>query len=433
MHANRPTRRVSATRAIDLLGLSACLVTAFGLGGWIDPWNRGALESPQPGRTKESRDYVAPTGDPRPALRLPQYPPQPEPRAVEARENVIQRDSAAILAECQRSAGGDWDRWQRETAWYRTNLKARIDALPDFPETRFPVPEGGYEPLAGRGGFPLFEVASRAHLNYLYDPGTMDKFRQDRQVIAADRWLRQRGIDLIFVPVPKMTEIYIEHFLDSTPPDGIIAPHMRHALLELFDAHVEVVDGFSLFRALRDTDTEYLYNTADTHWAPRGMRIMAKEIADRIERYKFGARARYAPPVVRTSLGPYITDRFPGGGQWLVLSPEQRTLAQGAQTTNLSEVSMLDGSAPPDDLTSPVIVIGHSYVPRFREQLIKELNLLIYPRVRDGETTGFFGEFLREPEVLNHCRVVVWITTEQHLTHFQKMPEPIMAALQAER
>jgi hypothetical protein len=62
--------------------------------------------------------------------------------------------------------------------------------------------------------------------------------------------------------------------------------------------------------------------------------------------------------------------------------------------------------------------------------LIKELNQLIYSRYWDNQTTEFFRDSLREPTLLEHCRVVVWITTDQHLTRFQPMPAPILAALQ---
>jgi hypothetical protein len=433
MDAGRPIRRQPIGPAIKWFAFAVSLMASFIAGAWIYPLYSRTAEKPPVVLTIATQTNGTSKTVPQQVDRGPIDPRQPEPRAVQARAAVIQRDAAGIVAECKRAAGGDWEKWQRNTAPYRANLKAKIDALKDRPESPSFAAEGRCEALEGRENFPLFEVGSRVHLDYLYDPGRLEQFRRDRLVVAADRWLRQRGIDLIFVPVPKMTEIYIEHFLDPCPPDGIIAPHMRHTLLELLTDNVEVVDGFALFRALRDADTEYLYNTADPHWAPRGMRIMAKEIADRIERYRFGARARYALPLVRTSPGPHLLHGSLGGidsgGGWMALSAEQKARAQRAQTTNLSEVYLQDGSAPPDDPASPVIVIGHSYVPKFREQLIKELNLLIEAHILEGQTTGFFADFQREPESLEHCRVVVWITTEQHMTSFQRLPPSIMAAL----
>src|ERR1700722_7867708 len=70
-----------------------------------------------------------------------------------------------------------------------------------------------------------------------------------------------------------MTEVYIEHFVRPCPTDGIIAPHVRRMMLESVEQDVEVVDGFRLFRSLRDVDSECLYNTCNAHWAPRASGI----------------------------------------------------------------------------------------------------------------------------------------------------------------
>jgi hypothetical protein len=158
---------------------------------------------------------------------------------------------------------------------------------------------------------------------------------------------------------------------------------------------------------------------------------MAKEIADRIERYSFGAKARFAPPIVRTSPGPYVFRDLAGavGGYGRgLLSSKQYDVALTAQTTTLSDVRMQDGEPPPDDPNSPVLVMGHSFVPKFREQLIKELNMLTHTRAFDHQTTESFADFLREPELLSHCRVLVWISTTQHMTWFHPLPPQILAA-----
>jgi hypothetical protein len=234
-----------------------------------------------------------------------------------------------------------------------------------------------------------------------------------------------------------MTEVYIEHFLDPCPPDGIIAPHVRRTLLEMLDDDVEVVDAFPLFRAQHDTDREYLYNTADSHWAPRGMRLMANELAERIARYSFGARARSAAPVVKAEPGRFYIPGAPIQGHvgeltgqygWLALTPPQQELAAKAQTLTTLQVTMPDGRNPPDDPDSPIIVMGNSYVMRFREQFIKEVNLLVDSRWACGMTTQGFQEFVRDPKTLEHCRVVVWILTEQDLPGMRPLPEVVMGA-----
>jgi hypothetical protein len=425
------THSTSFGRAAELFGLSAALLATFVCGLWVGQRFEPSSSQPQTNSPVASSDK--PRSDETTAEPSRSDAPRSkdsrraESHAEQARSAAIARDAAAIQAECQRAAGGDWEKWQRDTAPYRADLAARLAALKELPGVRAGV-------LEGIDGFPLFEIDAKEHLNYLHDASTLDAFRRDRPVVAASRWLRQRGIDLIFVPIPKMTEIYSDRILRPCPPDGIIAPHVRRAFLELLNEDVELVDALRLFRSLRDTDSEYLCNPTDTHWAPRGMRIMAKEIAGRIERYHFGARARYALPIVQVSLAPYLNMRVVkrlGGLGGAALTPEQKLRAELGRTQIQSQVSMPSGGLPPEDPGSPVLVIGHSYNVGFREQLVKELNLLTYTRFQPSQTTEGFADFLREPELLDHCRVIVWITTDQHFTRFKPMPQPIMQVLES--
>jgi hypothetical protein len=184
-----------------------------------------------------------------------------------------------------------------------------------------------------------------------------------------------------------------------------------------------VVDGWRLFRSLRDTDAEFLYNAAETHWSPRGMRIMAKEVAGRIERYRFGARARYGLPLFVTK-----ATKFETVGERPVLPPRLQTRADAAQAKTYSEVLAGNGVRPENDPKSPVLLIGNSYAMKFREQLVKELNLPVQSDLASAMTTEAFGDFLRDPQQLAHTRVVVWVMTEYHLTKFKPLPPSIASA-----
>jgi hypothetical protein len=353
-----------------------------------------------------------------------------EPAAFAAREKAIRQDADVIKAECQRAAAGDWEKWQENTLPYRASLLAKIEALrrPGAPAAPW------LEALAARDDFPLFEVTPRDGVKYLYAPRSLDEFRRGRSVLAAHRWLRDRGIDLIFVPVPKMTEVYVEHFLDPCPADGIIAPHVRHAWLELLGDGVEVVDAWPILRKQRNSGNAYLYNPADSHWAPAGMQPVAREIAERIARYKFGAAARSAVPIVTSALAPYdVYGPEHGGGPmlqngWTALNSEQKERAKAALTKTWLNVTMPDGKIPPDDPGSPVILIGNSYTLNFREILIKELNLLIRTNANGAQTTESFGDFLRDPKLLEDCRVMVWVTSGENLPQFKPLPPPIATA-----
>jgi hypothetical protein len=431
-------RLATSFRAVEVVtGTAALLAAAWG-GAWLSHWDRRLPETAAVSAAAAPElVYDTSKGFPRLNRPEPRDPREPEPRAVEVRAAVMRRDAAAIEAECQQAAGGDWDKWQKDTEPYRAALKRRIDALRVFPErAEDDGIETRYEALAANDNFPLFEIAANCFLRHVWDPTAVDDFRRQRPAVAVHRWLRQQGIDLIFVPAPRMTEVYLEHFLNPCPPDGVIAPHLRRTLLELLKEDVEVVDGLPLFRAVRDTDEEYLYNAGTAHWGPRAMRVMAREIAGRIERYKFGARARYALPIYKTSPGPFIWQgRLGGIGDmgYLTLSDEQRARAVAAQTTNESHVTMRDGRSPPNNPDSPVMVVGHCWVESFRDQLVKELNLLTATIASPSLTTEAFTDFLRDPKLLQHCRVVVWITTEQHITQFKPLPPPIAKTLQPDK
>jgi hypothetical protein len=399
-------------------------------------------EPPKPVVVVVEKERPVPPFDPTkafPRIDLPRPPVsrKPEPRAVQAREMAIRRDAEAIEAECREAVGGDWDRWERETAVYRAALKARIDVLKDYDPPRGPLPEGQSEPLEGRNNFPLFETGARYYTEYLYRPEVLDTFRQGQAVVLAHRWLRDRGIDLIFVPAPRMMEVYSDQFLDPAPADGVLAPQVRRMLHELLKEDVEVVDGLPLFRSLRDANPEYLYHTADNHWGPRAMRIAAKEVADRIARYQFGASARYGLPIVKAAPDRFyiVTDGIPGlpEGQygWDALSPEQQARARLAQTTSHPHVTLLDGQEIPNDPGSPVVIIGNCFVQHFRDQLVKETNLLVNTHCHLGATTEMFDDFLRDPSLLEHCKVVVWVTSTFHLQRFRPLAPQIAAEVRS--
>jgi SGNH hydrolase-like domain, acetyltransferase AlgX len=420
--------RVTFRRTAELFGLATLVVGAFFLGTTIDPWTGRKRVDWWDVSTVGPTAYDASKGFPRPGETCPPNRQWPEPKAVAARQATIRQTAAAIQAECRAAADGDWDRWELQTAPYRSALKTRVVALKPRPDAAY---SPGYEVLEGRDGFPLVEVDSRLGTAHLVDPAILDSFRKSRTVVAADRWLRRRGTELIFVPVPKMTEVYIEHFIDA-PADGIVAPQTRHALLELLEANVEAIDCFTRFRELRQPCPDYLYNAADTHWAPRGMRIMAREIADRVARYSFGTAARFALPIVRCVPGPYSFKELRAqkeGFGYSLLSAKQREQVEHVQTTNQAEARLLDGRPVRDDPASPVLLIGNSYVWEFREQLVKELNLLVRTSYNESQTTDAFADFLREPHALDGVRVVVWITTSEQLAHFKAMPPPVLEAL----
>jgi hypothetical protein len=330
-------------------------------------------------------------------------------------------DRWQTLQSSRISPARDWGFWKFTTGDYREQLKAKVTSLPpihfDDAGRKVPHPIRFY-PLSAPG-FPLVEINAAEQLRHVYDPSSLDQFRKDKPVVRASRWLRGKGIDLILVPVPKMTEVYIEHFIDGAP--AIIAPHVRQTIDEMIADDVEVVDLFPLFRQHRK---EWLYNTVDRHWSPAGQNLAAKEVAQRLKRYGFARRDFALERQPYTVLPSFQATTAPGAMPeqegWAFLTPAQRILAEKVQT-RYCEVPIPNE----DDPASPVLLIGNSYVPNFREQLIRQAGTLIRTHWRPAETTESFADFVREPEMLEGVRVVVWVTTNWHLTHFKPLPEEV--------
>lgn len=364
---------------------------------------------------------------PRRAPKMATPPPILSPEATrEARAEAIRRSIEELREECQRAANGDWDRWSAQNASVREELRAKIaklkplhpDATGTF-EARAPIMEG-------RDGFALFEPSPQHYLEHLIEPASVDTgFGRGESVIAATQWLRRRGIDVVFVTVPKMTEVYPERFLDHVPPDGILDPHIRRVLLRLLEADVEAIDMLRPLRRERDADPDPLYQAADPHWGPRGQSIAARVIAERLFRYDFVARAQAEPPNCLWDRIPYRSANE--GVAFPALTPEQqrRALAGHPRTTPYPK----DCAGPLYRDSAQVVCIGDSYNAGFTDHLARELNLPVRNLSGGGYTTQAFREFLREPEMLETARVIVWTVCYPDLARPWPIPRPILESV----
>jgi hypothetical protein len=224
-----------------------------------------------------------------------------------------------------------------------------------------------------------------------------------------------------------MTEVYPEHFAEPCPADRIVAPHVRRMLLELLEADVEVIDALPLLLAGRDGDPEPLYQPADPHWGPRGQAIVARAVASRLKRYDFVAAALNAPPTFLASQGPYPPAS--SGASYQDLNPEQRRRAEAVHPRTYLNITNLAGGCYWSS-TSPVVLIGDSYNGGFNYLLGKEINIPPYTLASGGQTTGAFSDFLRDPDLLQHCKVVVWLVNAEGPAEVWPLPRPIRDALE---
>lgn len=325
----------------------------------------------------------------------------------EARREAIQQTMRRIERECEIHGGGDWNRWFARLAPFRAALRKKIGELKPYN----PAAEGTVEArcalLEAVGDPPLFETCPEMYLRYIYGPQDLNRFVETCPAIPAIKavaaWLKVRGIDLIVVPVPKMTEVYADRIVPETPPGMIVAPQSRKVLLELLKADVEVVDLLPPFLEASRSRLEPLYRPADPHWAQRGMRIAAREIGERLKRYDFVRRAVAERPGYTVSEGRAYQ---PGAG-YPALNPEQKQRVERALTSRL--VYVTDGSKRVFSSDAAVVFIGDSYNFGLMDLVAREINMSVRNVGGGGQTTAAIRDFVRDPTLLDKCRVVVWV------------------------
>jgi hypothetical protein len=271
-------------------------------------------------------------------------------------------------------------------------------------------------------------------LPHVYDvnawPGALIK----ENVSAGSRWLKARGIHLILAACPTMPTVYAEQFVEHCPPNGVFATHIRETLVDSLDMDTEVVDVLSLMRANREGPFQFL--PADSHWSEAGMMPVVREIADRLERYDFGLQAKLSLPVTKTTTGPYfVPSPFddpeqpwrPQGSE--SIRAEQRADVDRAWPKKMAVITAADGSPLLDDPASPIMLIGDSLCWHFRELLMRECNMRIRTHSVQDQNVRAFEDFLRDPSLLDGVYVVIWVTSEERVSHWRHLPTAILAAL----
>jgi hypothetical protein len=337
-----------------------------------------------------------------------------------SRAAAIRSTAESIVRECQRDAGGDWDRWYASLAGFRSDLQTRLDAArarqPAFKADPDHAPNAllraDYRP-------PLYDSPDNAAYLAPMDPAGWAKARPSGPVfMAVSEWLRRRNIDLILVPVPRIAEVYADHIVTGVPSDKIVAPHLRKFFLDLLNAGVEVVDLLPGFLKARDTDPEPLYLLTDGHWSDRAQRMAATEIGRRLKRYDVVKAALARPPLFTIA---HASKRVTGAA-WDLITPAERTEVEDAiDATRFTTVTTRGGAPFQEPAESQVVVIGDSFTHYFQlaisvgtgidALLSKEINIPVSNVSSAGATTAPIKEFLRRPELLRNRRVVVWIVT----------------------
>ncbi len=353
---------------------------------------------------------------------------RPAAAAAPSRAESIAAARKVLLAQLAASGTGSWDAWSASVEPFRATLRKRIAAAkPNNPQATGPS-EARYEVLESLGEPPRFEAWPTNYLRYIANsPVSTSEFISRTAFVssieAISRWLASRGVDLVFVPVPKMTEVYPDELVAGAPADRIVAPQMRRALFELLERNVEVVDFLPAFlEARKRPGAPSLYQRSDPHWAWEGQRIAVEEIVRRLRRYPEVRRALAEPRRYRTWTEE--RDLTAVSAAFGALSPAQAQRVKPFLTVEV-EFAAPVGTTPLVSETSPIVLTGDSFNNGLEGGLAARLNMPIRDLHASGDSLPF-KDLLRDPESLKSMKVLIFLVNNQALWEFPaKLPGEI--------
>ena len=206
------------------------------------------------------------------------------------------------------------------------------------------------------------ELQSYHILNARANDPKLDADDAPRAVIARyGEMLARRGIDFLVVPIPHSIHLYADHLPGCEPVEDYVVPDPAWfgELIRLWHRDVETLDLLQdLIPERESTDHGPLYFVHDAHWTPRGAALAAGIVAQRIREYDWYAEsplkegADYRREWRR---GLRMLDEYPGRDfdrlefdVDCILGPDGEPLHE-------------------KDETSPVLILGNSYVRWYEE------------------------------------------------------------------
>lgn len=330
---------------------------------------------------------------------------------------------AAIEHELERH-GKSFDQWDKALQPVMKSLRAKLRALP--PKLKA---------LEGEDGFLFF----RNSLEYVVG-GDLERQKKGKNplpfIVAFQKALAARGVDLLFVPVPTKVEIYPER-LDpklSAFSGEIINPYARKFLLALAKAGVEVVDLLPAFlEARQKRPDDLVFQRQDTHWTDAGLRLAATLIDRRIEQFPWHKElARHSQ---RFTTKQATFQRF---GDLHSRLPEARKARYQPEQLLGQQVMASDGGLYVDDAESPVVLLGDSFTGVYQlmepehaglsAHMAKDLGYPIDLVMSYGGGPNVRNKLLRRgAEALETKKLVVWVMTARDLYDYWEEWEPLEA------
>lgn len=292
-------------------------------------------------------------------------------REQSARAAAIKKDLESIAGALEAN-GGDWKSWHERLAPMRKDLARRGRENGGF------LQKGkyyyGYLGALAKGADRIEKWPNHAL----------------QTLVRLNTELRERGIDLVVVPIPRKEEINAEIFSDLVPPDGITMPYKLMFFDALLKADVEVVNLSPLFRREGRSYPFLFYDCNDAHPADGAIELAARATARRLARYDFSSGAQsmrqaFTSRTIQFKM-PSTRKIFPANSVYpatLVLGP---------------------GGAPvaSSDFRSSVLVIGDSFIGVPTAYGVRSADFLAHLAKETGFVPTRFEVGGGAPQIMHH-------------------------------
>jgi len=174
-------------------------------------------------------------------------------------------------------------------------------------------------------------------------------------IVDLARQLKERGIELLFVPVPAKASIYPEAIASVELPSP--PPRLDRHIEQFYDLlradGVDVLDLLPIDLAARAAGAP-LHLKQDTHWSGRGVVVAAEAIAAHV------AGRPWLEEHERTSYATEEREVTIAGDLWNKL-PEPRPPRETVTLTHVGTRTAAGLEPIADDRTSPVLLLGDSH------------------------------------------------------------------------
>jgi hypothetical protein len=172
--------------------------------------------------------------------------------------------------------------------------------------------------------------------------------------------LKQRGIELLLVPVPPKAAIYPEEILPDFNAGRDDAASYLHRFYDELRGHgVEVLDLSGSFIEKREGEHGAVFCKTDTHWSGAGCVLAAQAIAEKV-------RNRLGLPVGRDKYSiEWKQIEINGDLAKLLSSKSQKPAAEKIQVRTVTDKAT--GKHVQSDPNSPLLLLGDSHTLVYHE------------------------------------------------------------------